>query len=113
MFRMASFVSINVGSNQLLVNLDCSVKHILNYLEDKYSEWENDRNRHKSVAEQAIARIKASNTILMSVSRKPKGAYALNLDECLGSGFKMFFSCTKVSFIVCTIICVKHNFLNL
>ena len=53
----------------------------MDYLSDKYSQWENDSNRKKTVAEQAIARVRASNTILMSVSRRPRGA--VNLDECI------------------------------
>ena len=53
----------------------------MNYLIAKYSEWENNTNRKKTVAEQAIARVRASNTTLLSISRKPRGA--VNLDECI------------------------------
>jgi len=56
-------------------------KHFMNYLIAKYSEWENNTNRKKTVAEQAIARVRASNTTLLSISRKPRGA--VNLDECI------------------------------
>ena len=105
---MAKFVSVNCGAKPILVNLDCSVqggiqgpfnlprarvartisvsfyeflKHFMNYLIAKYSEWENNTNRKKTVAEQAIARVRASNTTLLSISRKPRGA--VNLDECI------------------------------
>ena len=53
----------------------------MNYLIAKHSEWENNTNRKKTVAEQAIARVRASNTTLLSISRKPRGA--VNLDDCI------------------------------
>ena len=53
----------------------------MNYLIAKYSEWENNTNRKKTVAELAIARVRASTTTLMSKSRNPRGV--VNLDDCI------------------------------
>ena len=54
----------------------------MDYVSQKHTEMENSVNRKKTIAEQAIARVKASNTILMSVSRRPKGA-GVNLEDCI------------------------------
>ena len=105
---MAKFVSVNCGPKAILVNLDCTIKagipgqfsdnfptcplvgespgnpakHFMDYVSQKHTEMENSVNRKKTIAEQAIARVKASNTILMSVSRRPKGA-GVNLEDCI------------------------------